>query len=287
MNPSNYSSISFPFLGIEINPPRMFSVGPFTAHYYGLIIAVGLILAVLYAMRRSKEFGLKEDDILDGVIWVTPFAIACARAYYVAFTWESYRDDPISVLYIWEGGIAIYGGVIGAIIGMAVMSRIKKVKFTTVLDLILMVFLLGQAIGRWGNFMNREAFGAATDSFFRMGLYNEKLQQWEYYHPTFLYESVWNLAGFVLLACLAKKRRYDGQLALGYAAWYGLGRSIIEGLRVDSLWWGPFRVSPLLAAVTCITATAVLIWQHFKPHDPATLFVNQAAAGEADKEKTE
>ena len=124
MNPSNYSSISFPFLGIEINPPRMFSVGPFTAHYYGLIIAVGLILAVLYAMRRSKEFGLKEDDILDGVIWVTPFAIACARAYYVAFTWESYRDDPISVLYIWEGGIAIYGGVIGAIIGMVVMSRI-------------------------------------------------------------------------------------------------------------------------------------------------------------------
>ena len=287
MNPSNYSSISFPFLGIEINPPRMFSVGPFTAHYYGLIIAVGLILAVLYAMRRSKEFGLKEDDILDGVIWVTPFAIACARAYYVAFTWESYRDDPISVLYIWEGGIAIYGGVIGAIIGMAVMSRIKKVKFTTVLDLILMVFLLGQAIGRWGNFMNREAFGAATDSFFRMGLYNEKLQQWEYYHPTFLYESVWNLAGFVLLACLAKKRRYDGQLALGYAAWYGLGRSIIEGLRVDSLWWGPFRVSQLLAAVTCITAAAVLIWQHFKPHDPANLFVNQAAAGEADKEKTE
>lgn len=287
MNPSNYSSISFPFLGIEINPPRMFSVGPFTAHYYGLIIAVGLILAVLYAMRRSKEFGLKEDDILDGVIWVTPFAIACARAYYVAFTWESYRDDPISVLYIWEGGIAIYGGVIGAIIGMVVMSRIKKVKFTTVLDLILMVFLLGQAIGRWGNFMNREAFGAATDSFFRMGLYNEKLQQWEYYHPTFLYESVWNLAGFVLLACLAKKRRYDGQLALGYAAWYGLGRSIIEGLRVDSLWWGPFRVSQLLAAVTCITAAAVLIWQHFKPHDPANLFVNQAAAGEADKEKTE
>ena len=287
MNPSNYSSISFPFLGIEINPPRMFSVGPFTAHYYGLIIAVGLILAVLYAMRRSKEFGLKEDDILDGVIWVTPFAIACARAYYVAFTWESYRDDPISVLYIWEGGIAIYGGVIGAIIGMVVMSRIKKVKFTAVLDLILRVFLLGQAIGRWGNFMNREAFGAATDSFFRMGLYNEKLQQWEYYHPTFLYESVWNLAGFVLLACLAKKRRYDGQLALGYAAWYGLGRSIIEGLRVDSLWWGPFRVSQLLAAVTCITAAAVLIWQHFKPHDPANLFVNQAAAGEADKEKSE
>ena len=275
MNPSNFSSISFPFLGLEVNPPRTLSIGPLTAHYYGLIIAVGLLLAVAYACRRSKEFGLKEDDILDGVLWVTPFAIVCARIYYVAFTWEMYADDPISALYIWEGGIAIYGGVIGAIIGMAVMSRIKKVKFTTVLDLILMVFLLGQAIGRWGNFMNREAFGAATDSFFRMGLFNTKTDAWEYYHPTFLYESVWNLTGFILLASLAKKRKYDGQLALGYAAWYGLGRCFIEGLRVDSLWWGPFRVSQLLAGVTCIAAVSVLVWQHFRPHDPKDLFVNQ------------
>ena len=277
MNPSVFSSISFPFLGIEVNPPRTLSLGPLTAHYYGLIIAVGLILAVGYACRRSKEFGLKEDDILDGVIWVTPFAILCARIYYVAFSWDMYRDDPISALYIWEGGIAIYGGVIGAIIGMAVVSKIKKVKFTTVLDIILMVFLLGQAIGRWGNFMNREAFGAATDSFFRMGLFNTRTGAWEYYHPTFLYESVWNLIGFVLLASLAGKRRYDGQLALGYAAWYGLGRAMIEGLRVDSLWWGPFRVSQLLAAVTCVTAVAVLVWQHFRPHDPKNLFVNQIA----------
>ena len=275
MNPSNFSSISFPFLGLEVNPPRTLSIGPLTAHYYGLIIAVGLLLAVAYACRRSKEFGLKEDDILDGVLWVTPFAIVCARIYYVAFTWEMYADDPISALYIWEGGIAIYGGVIGAIVGMAVMSRIKKVKFTTVLDLILMVFLLGQAIGRWGNFMNREAFGAATDSFFRMGLFNTKTDAWEYYHPTFLYESVWNLTGFILLASLAKKRKYDGQLALGYAAWYGLGRCFIEGLRVDSLWWGPFRVSQLLAGVTCIAAVSVLVWQHFRPHDPKDLFVNQ------------
>ena len=277
MNPSNYSMISFPFLGIEVNPPRTLSIGPLTAHYYGLIIAVGLILAVMYACKRSKEFGLKEDDILDGVLWVTPFAIICARIYYVVFSWDMYQDDPISALYIWEGGIAIYGGVIGAIIGMAVMSKIKKVKLTTVLDLILMVFLLGQAIGRWGNFMNREAFGAATDSFFRMGLFNTKTAGWEYYHPTFLYESVWNLLGFVLLAVFAKKRKYDGQLALGYAAWYGLGRAIIEGLRVDSLWWGPFRVSQMLAAITCVTAVAVLIWQHFRPHDPKDLFVNQTS----------
>ena len=143
-----YTEISFPGLGIEIDPVRAFRIGPLNIHMYGLIIACGLIAAVLYACRRSKQFGLKEDDIIDGVLWVTPFAILCARAYYCAFSWGMYRDNPISVLYIWEGGIAIYGGVIGAIIGMVVMSRIKKVKFTTVLDLILMVFLLGQAIGR-------------------------------------------------------------------------------------------------------------------------------------------
>jgi len=283
MNPSNYSVISFPFLGVEVNPPRTLSLGPLTAHYYGLIIAIGLILAVSYACKRSKEFGLTEDNILDGVLWVTPFAILCARIYYVAFSWEDYAADPISALYIWEGGIAIYGGVIGAIIGMAVFSRIKKLKLTAVLDLILMVFLLGQAIGRWGNFMNREAFGAATDSFFRMGLFNERTGAWEYYHPTFLYESLWNLLGFILLASVCSKRKYDGQIALCYAAWYGLGRCMIEGLRVDSLWWGPFRVSQVLAAVTCITAVIILVWQWFKPHDSANLWGNQVAAQEAQK----
>ena len=278
MNPSNYTSISFPSFGIEVNPARTLSLGPLTVHYYGLVIAIGLMLAVMYACKRSKEFGLTDDHILDGVLWVTPFAIACARIYYVAFSWADYADDPISALYIWEGGIAIYGGVLGAVVGMAVFCKIKKLKLTTVLDLILMVFLIGQSIGRWGNFFNREAFGAATDSFFRMGLFNKVTESWEFYHPTFLYESVWNAAGFVILASLCGKRKYDGQVALGYAAWYGLGRSFIEGLRVDSLYWGPFRVSQVLAAITCLTATAILIRQYFQPHDPAKLYVNQVAA---------
>ena len=278
MNPANFSTISFPSFGIEVNPARTLSLGPFTVYYYGLVIALGLMLAVMYACKRSKEFGLTEDHILDGVLWVTPFAILCARAYYVAFSWEDYADNLISVLYIWEGGIAIYGGVLGAIVGMAVFSKIKKIRFLAVLDVILMVFLIGQSIGRWGNFFNREAFGAPTESFFRMGLFNTKTGGWEYYHPTFLYESLWNAVGFVILASLAGKRRYDGQVALGYAAWYGLGRSIIEGLRMDSLYWGPFRVSQVLAAVTCITAVVILIWQGFKPHDPAKLYVNQVAA---------
>ena len=117
MIPSNYSVISFPSFGIEVNPGRALTLGPFTMYYYGLVIALGLLLAVFYACRRSKEFGLKEDDILDGVIWVTPFAIICARIYYVVFSWADYKDDLMSVFYIWEGGIAIYGGVIGAING--------------------------------------------------------------------------------------------------------------------------------------------------------------------------
>ena len=287
MIPANYSTISFPFLGLEIDPPRVLELGPLTIHYYGAIIAFGLMLAVLYCCRRSKEFGLKEDDILDGVLWVTPFAIVCARIYYCVFSWEEYAADPISVLYIWNGGIAIYGGVIGAIIGMAVITRVKKIKLTPVLDLILLGFLIGQAIGRWGNFMNREAFGAATDSYFRMGLFNTKTGSWEYYHPTFLYESVWNLCGFVLLHFLSGKRTFDGQIALGYAAWYGLGRCIIEGLRVDSLWWGPFRVSQVLAGITCVAAVSALVFLSFRSHDPQKLWVNQVTASAEPEVKPE
>ena len=289
MIPANYSTISFPFLGIEVDPPRTLSLGPLTIYYYGLIIAVGLLLAVWYCCKRSKTFGLKEDDILDGVLWVTPFAIVCARIYYCVFAWEEYAANPISVLYIWNGGIAIYGGVLGAVIGIAVICRVKKIRVATVLDIVLLGFLIGQFIGRWGNFMNREACGAATDSFFRMGLYNKVTNQWEYYHPTFLYESLWNVCGFLLLHFLSRKRKYDGQIALGYAAWYGLGRCMIEGLRVASLYWGPFRVSQWLAGISCFTAVVVLLWQHFRPHDPANLWVNKMAALETEKkaEKTE
>ena len=271
MIPANFTNISFPSFGIEVNPPRILQLGPLTIHYYGLIIAIGLMLAVCYACKRSKEFGLKEDDIMDGVLLVTPFAIICARIYYCAFSWADYRDNPISVLYIWNGGIAIYGSVIGAVIGVIIFCRIKKTNLPALLDLVLCSFLIGQFIGRWGNFFNREAFGAATDSFFRMGLLNTVTGEFEYYHPTFLYESVWNLAGFLILNYCYPRRRYNGQIALGYCAWYGLGRSWIEGLRVDSLYWGSLRVSQVLAIVTCLTASALLIRQHFRPHDPEKL----------------
>ena len=275
MHPRDYGAISFPTLGIQVDPPRSFTLGPMTIYLYGVVIAIGLMLAVLYCSRRSKEFGLREDDLLDGVLWVTPFAILCARIYYVAFSWRDYADDPIHVLYIWEGGIAIYGGVLGAIAGIAVFCRVRKLRLTAVLDLVSLGFLIGQSIGRWGNFFNREAFGAATDAFSRMGLYNTVTGGWEYYHPTFLYESVWNLIGLAGLHFLSRHRRYDGQVALGYAAWYGLGRAIIEGLRMDSLYLGPFRISQVLAAVSCMAAVCLLLWNRLRPHDPANMFVRQ------------
>ena len=284
MNPANYSAISFPWLGLEVNPGRGFDLGPLTINFYGLVIACGLLLAAWYGTKRSKAFGFTEDDILDGVLWVTPFAILCARAYYCIFSWESYAADPISVLYIWEGGLAIYGGVLGAAIGVTVLCLVKKLKLPALLDLVALGFLIGQSIGRWGNFYNREAFGAATESFFRMGLFNTITQQVEYYHPTFLYESVWNAAGFVLLHFLSKRRQYDGQIALGYVAWYGLGRTFIEGLRVDSLYWGNFRVSQLLAAVSCFAAVVVLVVLAFRPHDKAKMFCNRAAEEAAPEE---
>jgi len=284
-DPSNYQGISL--LGLELNPDRVLQIGSFSIHYYGLIIAIGLALAVVYGLRRKKVFGLTEDDILDGALLIVPFAIICARAYYCAFSWDSFKDDPISVLYIWNGGLAIYGGVIGAAIGILVYCKVKKISIGATLDLVALGFLIGQAIGRWGNFMNREAFGAevSKDYFLAMGLFNRYLGEYQYFHPTFLYESLWNAVGFVALHFLSKKRQYDGQIALGYVAWYGLGRTIVEGLRTDSLWWGPFRVSQLLAAVSCIAAVVVLLIQAFRVHDRANLYVNRVAAKAAQAQE--
>ena len=271
-----YTNISFPGLGIDIDPVREFAVGPLSVHMYGLVIAFGLVLAVVYAMRRSSQFGLTEDHVLDGVLWVTPFAIVCARAYYCAFSWELYADNPISVLYIWNGGIAIYGGVLGAVAGVLVYCRIRKISLGAALDLVLLGFLIGQSIGRWGNFFNREAFGAETESFLRMGLYSPLTGTTTYHHPTFLYESLWNALGFVVLHFLSKKRQYDGQIALGYVVWYGLGRTFIEGLRTDSLYvpGTGIRVSQLLAALSCLAAAAVLAYFVIKPPAKA-LFVRR------------
>ena len=276
MNFDNYTTISL--FGLEMNPPRSLDIGGFSIRYYGMLIALGLILAVVYALKRRKQFGFTEDHIMDGVLCIAPFAIICARIYYCAFSWSDYAANPIRVLYIWEGGIAIYGAVIGAAVGVIVYCLVRKLNLPALLDLVSLGFLIGQAIGRWGNFMNREAFGAVTDSFMKMGLLDSTTGEMIYVHPTFLYESLWNTAGFILLHFLSKKRQYDGQIALGYLAWYGLGRTFIEGLRQDSLYWGTWRVSQVLAAVTCFIAVAVLLVNAFRKHDRQNLFVYRNAA---------
>ena len=282
-------TISFPGLGIDgINPPRTL---PFTLfgreiYFYGVIIALGFLLAILYARKRVKEFGTNFDLVTDAILFAVPMAIVCARLYYVAFQWDNYKDNPISILYIWEGGIAIYGGVIGAILGLLLFARLKKQKLTPYLDIMALGLLIGQLIGRWGNFFNREAHGAQIlNSFFlRMGI-EEQGGVVLYWHPTFLYESVWNLIGFLLLHFLSKKRKYDGQTFLQYVAWYGLGRVWIEGLRTDSLYISgtDIRVSQLLAGVSFVLAVGLMLYiRLFKSPDGSRMLVNRADAPAKD-----
>lgn len=280
--------ISFPNLGIEINPSRVaFSLFGKEIYWYGIIIAVGFILAVIYGMRRAGDFGLNGDIILDMLFVAVPAAVICARLYYCIFEWSSYKDDPISILYIWEGGIAIYGAVIGAVIAVLIFCKVKRLPFLPLADIGALGLLIGQMVGRWGNFINREAFGAETDSFLKMGL-SYANSGIKYYHPTFLYESLWNLVGFILLHFLSKKRKFDGQVFAGYVAWYGLGRVWIEGLRTDSLYlFGTgIRVSQLLAAVSAIAAIGVMIYViRVKKPDGSGLYVNKIRAEEADTQE--
>lgn len=280
--------ISFPGLGLEVNPsPILVSIGPLSIHWYGVVIALGLLLALWYASRRAPEFGLTEDHILNMVLTALPLGVLGARIYYCVFNWALYRDNPISALYIWEGGLAIYGGVIGAVTGALLSAKLSKVPAAPLLDLGGLGLLIGQCIGRWGNFFNREAHGGLTDSFLRMGLTGADGVV-RYYHPTFFYESVWNLLGFVLLHFFSRKhRRYDGQIFTMYVAWYGLGRSWIEGLRTDSLYlFGTgLRVSQLVAALSCLAAVALLVWNlYLRPRDPARMYVNRKTLSEKETE---
>ena len=281
-------AITFPNLGISVNPSRVaFTVLGKDIYWYGIIIAAGFLLAVIYAMRRAPSFGLTEDNILDMLFVAVPLAIVCARLYYCIFYWDLYRDNPIAILYVWEGGLAIYGGVIGAVIGVAIFCRVKKLPIGPLLDVGGLGLLIGQMIGRWGNFMNREAHGAITDGFFKMGI-ADAAGNVTYYQPTFLYESVWNLVGFVALHFYSKRRKFDGEVFLLYLAWYGLGRAWIEGLRTDSLYLfnTGIRVSQLLAVLSCVAAIAVLVYVRVvrKPQTEK-LYVNRIAQDEAEPKK--
>ena len=285
------SAICFPMLGnLTINPPSYFTVFGKNIYFYGVIIGLGFILGMLYCARRSREFGLKPDDVYDLMIWLIPFSIIGARLYYVLFELENYLRHPADIFAIREGGLAIYGGIIAGIIVICLLSRKKKVPVAAFLDLVVFGLLIGQIIGRWGNFMNREAFGAETEIFCRMGLIAPDGSS-IYVHPTFLYESLWNLGILIFLIWFTKKgkRRYDGQCLLLYFLMYGLGRAWIEGLRTDSLYIGSsnIRVSQALSLVLAVISLAVLLYQSRRPHPPEALFVNRAVAAEAAGETTE
>ncbi len=280
------TSVSFPGLHLHFELNRVaFTIFGKDIYWYGLIIAAGFLLAACYGCVRARQFGLTQDNILDMLLVTVPIAIICARAYYCIFYWELFRDNPISVLYIWEGGLAIYGGVIGAVLTVWIFAKVRKLRPTAIFDIGALGLFIGQSIGRWGNFVNGEAFGAETDSFLRMGL-SDGGPITAFYHPTFLYESVWNLVGFAVLHFYSKRRKFDGEVFLLYVAWYGLGRAWIEGLRTDSLYlFGTgLRVSQVLAAVSCLAALGFWIYHRFiRKHTPDELYVNVRKLEETEK----
>lgn len=273
------AAISFPMLGgRQFDPPYSFEVFGFTVYLYGVMIALGFILAILYCGKRAKEFGIRSDDFYELVIWLIPTCIIGSRLYYVLFKLDYYIANPSKILAIRDGGLAIYGGIIAGIIVGVLWCRKKNIKLLAVADLAAFGLLIGQCIGRWGNFLNREAFGVETDIFCRMGL-TPPMSETIYVHPTFLYESLWNFVGLIILHIWSKKgkRRYDGQTAWLYILWYGIGRAWVEGLRTDSLYIGStgIRVSQLLAAVSAAIALVILIVNAKKHRDPADMLVNR------------
>lgn len=278
--------ISFPALGITINPPAGIDIFGHTIYLYGIVIALGFLLAMVYCTRRAPQFGLTEDNIYDVVLWALPLGLVGARAYYVFFNYtKEFAGRPfVDVFKIWNGGIAIYGGIIAGILTAIVICRKKHISLPAFLDVGSFGVLIGQICGRWGNFFNREAFGSQTELFTRMGLTTPTGTI--YVHPTFLYESVWNLIGFTALHIYSKKckRKFDGEIFLMYVTWYGIGRCMIEGLRTDSLYIGStgIRVSQLLAGVSAVVAFCCLLY--FRRH-PKPLFVDgQAENGDPTAE---
>ncbi len=273
------SVISFPVLGgLRLDPPSFFTLFGRPVYFYGVLIALGFLLAILYCSRRAPEFGLTEDEFVDLMLRLIPLSIVGARLYFVAFRWRDYADDPLRVFALREGGLAIYGGIIAGVLVITVFCRRRRIPVTAMLDLGAFGVLIGQIIGRWGNFLNREAFGRETEIFCRMGL-TDPAGNTVYVHPTFLYESLWNLIGFLFLRRFVRtgRRRYDGQVALLYFLWYGAGRAWIEGLRTDSLMLGNsgLRVSQLLSLALVLGTAVCLLLQSRKEHPPEALWVNR------------
>ena len=306
--------VSFPGLGLEFELNRV-AVELFgrPIYWYGVIIASGMLLAVYLCSRWGKRFGITEDEIMDMMLFAVPAALVAVRIYYVLFNLDMYRNADGSLnwgamLRYSDGGLAIYGAIISSAIVLMLFCRARKISFLAYADLGVHGLFIGQLIGRWGNFMNVEAFGGVTDAPWRMcsdsitaylinhgyatesvlpGLLDGSLGV----HPTFFYESAWNLVGLLVVYYIGRNRKFDGQCFLFYFFWYGLGRTWIEGMRTDSLYFFglqimgyPIRVSKMIAAVTCIVAGVAMVWMLRKSHDPADMYVNRLAARKAAQE---
>lgn len=284
--------VEFPnlFGGTEISFKRGFQLFGIDIYWYGVLIAVGVVLAFIYAMRRvTKDFGISQDRAFDVVFVCILGGFLCARIYYCVFT---ELKNPGSYTFITmftkirDGGIAIYGGIIGAFLIGILMCRLRKVNFFAMADTASLGFLIGQTIGRWGNFINQEAYGAecSKDRIFAMGgsRIDAEMGVGATVHPCFLYESIWCLLGFVFLHIYSKKlRSFDGEIALLYVAWYGFGRAFIEQLRTDSLYWGPLKVSQWVGAVSFVLAIACFVYFKIKTKKTGKpLYVNTEASKE-------
>ena len=257
-------TVSFPGLGIgEFSFNKVaFVIGSIQVRWYGIIMVTGIILAFLYAYYRSKQEGVSFDDLLDYAIFAVLCGITGARLYYVITSGQKYSFGEIFA--IWNGGIAIYGAIIGGAAALLGVSLYKKIKWQRAFDMVCPGVMIGQIVGRWGNFFNGEAYGEspAADSllyFMRMELRHGSWSTSYICQPTFLYESVWNLIGFIIINALYNKKKYDGQVFLMYITWYGFGRMLIEGLRTDSLMVGSFRISQVVAFLCFVTGTILLI----------------------------
>ncbi len=284
--------IEFPGLGLRFPlSPDIFTIpigGGITIKWYGVLIALGFLLAMIYGLRRSKSFGIDPDRMIDVVLVSAIFAFIGARLYYVLFSEDraAYFDDPLSILQVWKGGLGIYGGVIFAFLTALWMCKVRKVDTLRMFDLASIGFLIGQGIGRWGNFFNQEAFGAnttmpwgMTGNIIQSGMNGSGYTLSQPVHPTFLYESLWCLAGFILLHILSKKfYKFRGEIFASYIMWYGLGRAWIEGLRTDSLMLGTMRVSQLVAILSVIGGAVLLfVFRAMEQRSPKDLFVEEPA----------
>lgn len=291
---SDINEIQFPKLGWEFHiDPTAFTIFGISIQWYGIIITLGLLLAALYCFPKMKRFGIDSDKAVDVVLFGIIGGIIGARAYYVIWKWDDYQRDTFgetlkAVINTRNGGLAIYGGIIGAILVGYIVCRIKKIKALPMLDITVIGLLIGQGIGRWGNFVNQEAFGTSTDFF--LGMTGGRIQQTvsdlgmaadKPVHPCFLYESAWCLLGFVLISAYSKRRKYDGQITLMYLAWYGAERFLVEGLRTDSLMIGSIRVSQALSAVLFVTSLILQIVIGFRVKRDPESFVLYANTEES------